>query len=57
MKKIFEKFISQNFKAKNTGGQEKGKGKFDKFFGITRRSWGLAARLEHIRNRGKQNKK
>lgn len=52
MGKIFQKFVSKKFKAK--AGQVRGAGRFDKLFSITKRNWGLASRLEHIRNRGKR---
>ena len=57
MKKIIHRFISQNFKAKSREGQVRNSGRFDKLFATARRHWGLAAKLEHIRNRGRQNKK
>jgi len=57
MKKFIHRFVSQNFKAKSREGQVRSGGRFDKLFAITRRNWGLAARLEHIRNRGRQNEK
>jgi len=57
MNKGFHRFVSQNFKAKSKPGQVRGSGRFDKLFGVARRTWGLVTHLEHIRNRGKQNKK
>lgn len=58
MGKIFRKLTFQNYyKDKNETGQVRGGGRFDKLFAATRRKWGLATKLEHIRNRGRQNEK
>jgi len=57
MKKFFNRFFSQKLKDRGETGQVQGKGRFDKILGTTGRSFSLASRLEHIKNRGKQNKK
>lgn len=57
MGKIFRKSIFQKDRTENETGQVRNSGRFDKLFAITRRGWGLATKLEHIRNRGRQNKK
>lgn len=57
MKKFFNRFFSQKLRERSETGQVQGKGRFDKLYATARRSFGLANRLEHIKNRGKQNKK
>jgi len=57
MKKFFQDLIAQKFKPKSRGGQVKTSDREDKLFATSRRSFGLANRLEHIKNRGKQNNK
>ena len=57
MKKFFNRFFSQKLRERGETGQVEGKGRFDKLLAIRGRSFGLANRLEHIKNRGKQNKK
>ncbi len=57
MKKFFNNFFSQKLKSRGETGQVQGKGRFDKLYATARRSFGLATHLEHIKNRGKQNKK
>ncbi|MEK9153468.1 MAG: hypothetical protein AAB723_02625 [Patescibacteria group bacterium] len=57
MGKIFRKSIFQKSRTENGTGQVKSGGRFDKLFAATRRKWGLATKLEHIRNRGRQNEK
>ncbi|MDD5433612.1 MAG: hypothetical protein PHE77_03090 [Candidatus Pacebacteria bacterium] len=57
MKKFFNRFFSQKLKNRGEKGQVPGKDRFDKLLGTKGRSFGLANRLEHIKNRGKQNNK
>ena len=57
MGKIFRKSIFQKSRTENGTGQVRSGGRFDKLFAATRRKWGLATKLEHIRNRGRQNEK
>lgn len=57
MKKFFNKLFAQKLRERGETGQVQGKGRFDKLLSIKGRSFGLANRLEHIKNRGKQNSK
>ncbi len=58
MKKFFNNFFSRKLKDRGETGQVEGKGgRDDKLFATSRRSFGLATHLEHIKNRGKQNNK
>lgn len=58
MKKFFNNFFSRKPKDRGETGQVEGKGgREDKLFTTSGRNWSLASRLEHIKNRGKQNKK
>ncbi len=57
MKKFFNNYFSQKLKDRGETGQVESKGRFDKLYTTARRSFGLANRLEHIKNRGKQNNK
>ncbi|MDD5750726.1 MAG: hypothetical protein PHU56_03750 [Candidatus Pacebacteria bacterium] len=58
MGKVFRKFLERKLNAKaETAGQVRDGGRFDKLFAAAGRRWGLATKLEHIKNRGRQNKK
>ncbi|MFH0739619.1 MAG: hypothetical protein V1819_00695 [bacterium] len=57
MKKFFNNYFSRKLKDRGETGQVESKGRFDKLLSIKARSFGLANRLEHIKNRGKQNNK
>ncbi|MDD5738960.1 MAG: hypothetical protein PHY72_03515 [Candidatus Pacebacteria bacterium] len=57
MKKFFNNFFSRKLKDRGETGQVEGKGRNDKLFAVSRRSFSLANRLEHIKNKGKQNNK
>jgi len=57
MKKILNKFLSIKLKERGETGPVQKQGRLDKLYVVTRRRFGLAQRLEHVRNRGKQNEK
>lgn len=57
MKKILNKFLSRKLKERGEIGPIQNQGRLDKLYAVTRRKFGLAQRLEHVRNRGKQNEK
>ncbi|MDP2951381.1 MAG: hypothetical protein Q8N55_03280 [bacterium] len=57
MKKILNKFLARKLKERGETGPVQNQGRLDKLYAITRRKFGLAQCLEHVRNRGKQNEK